>query len=104
MGSIEEAASRGKYVITVDSNALAMKPGVILASFLKHIDLLVYETIIKAFEGSLPFGSNSRVGISEGMVDYTRDDPLFIKYVPGEIRERIFQWYERIKSGGLPDF
>ena len=104
MGSIEEAAGRGRYVITVDSNALAMKPGVILASFLKHIDLLVYETIIKAGEGSLPFGSNSRVGISEGMIDYTRDDPLFIKYVPEEIREKMFQWYESIKNGGLPAF
>lgn len=101
VGVIEEASVRGKYVITVDSNLISMNPSVILASFLKHIDLLVKETISQASEGKLPFGSSKRVGIAEGMIDYTHDDPNFLSNVPEEIRSELANWFERLKEKGV---
>ncbi len=102
IGAIEEAARRGKYVLTVDSNSIHLNPGVILASFLKHIDLLIRETITRASKGEIAYGTNQRVGIVEGMIDFTHDDPDYIKNVPEDIRVKMLQWYEYIEENGLP--
>ncbi|MBN2220473.1 MAG: BMP family ABC transporter substrate-binding protein, partial [Kosmotogaceae bacterium] len=103
IGVIEEASVRGKYVITVDSNMIHMNPSVILGSFLKHMDLLVKNTIADAKSGTLPFGTSKRVGIAEGMIDYTHDDPNFMSNVPDEIRSELAEWFETIKAEGLPN-
>ena len=102
IGVIEEASVRGKYVITVDSNMIALNPSVILGSFLKHIDVLVKNTIADAKAGTLPFGTSKRVGIAEGMIDYTHDDPNFVRNVPDDIRAQLAEWFEKIKAEGLP--
>lgn len=102
VGVIEEASVRGRYVITVDSNLIPLNPKVILASFLKHIDRLVSETIAKAKAGELLFGSSERVGIAEGMIDYTHDDPYFLSNVPAEIRAELAKWFEVLKDSEAP--
>jgi hypothetical protein len=62
----------------------------------------VKETISQASEGKLPFGSSKRVGIAEGMIDYTHDDPNFLSNVPEEIRSELANWFERLKEKGVP--
>ncbi|MCB1223681.1 MAG: BMP family ABC transporter substrate-binding protein, partial [Mesotoga sp.] len=52
--------------------------------------------------GTLPFGTSKRVGIAEGMIDYTHDDPNFVSNVPDDIRAQLAEWFEKIKAEGLP--
>lgn len=56
MGVFDAAAEKKVYAIGVDSNQNAIKPGVILTSMMKRVDLAVYDTIKKAKEGQFKGG------------------------------------------------
>jgi len=97
IGIIDEATRRGTYVIGVDSNIIPFSPGTILACALKHIDRVVYDTIIKASEGKLTYGKNIRVGVPEGVIGFTFDDENYKKYVPEWIQEIVKAYYILLK-------
>ncbi|MBO8166183.1 MAG: BMP family ABC transporter substrate-binding protein [Kosmotoga sp.] len=97
IGIIDEATRRGTYVIGVDSNIIPFSPGTILACALKHIDRVVYDTIIKASEGKLTYGKNIRVGVPEGVIGFTFDDENYKKYVPKWIQEIVKAYYILLK-------
>jgi len=71
--AVEEVSRNGDkkvYAIGVDSNQNWMKPGYILTSMLKRVDVAVYETIKAGIEGTLQGGrkdfglKNSGVGLA----------------------------------------
>ncbi|ACR79021.1 BMP family ABC transporter substrate-binding protein [Kosmotoga olearia] len=101
IGIIEEAARRGKYVIGVDSNIISMRPGTILACSLKHIDRVVYETIMAAADGTITYGVNETVGVFEGVIDFTFEDPHYLEIVPERIQEIMKASYILLKYGIL---
>ena len=97
IGVIEEARNEARYVLNVDSNLVSLAPGVVLASSLKHIDKVVYDTISNASRGELEYGSNRRVGIADGVIELTFSDPDYVKHLPQEVREIAYSYYVLLK-------
>ncbi len=118
-GVFDAAASKGIKAIGVDSNQNYVKPGVILASMLKCVDVAVYEVcedvVDKKFEG----GITKTFGLADGGVGLTdlynltieetegvsKEDEEKIKAlkdsIPVEIKRKIEKVKEDIISGKI---
>jgi len=101
VGAIQEAMRLRKYIIGVDSNTIALAPGTILACALKHADIALKNVISRASSGSLPYGASERQGISDGVIGFTFDDPTYLEMIPEEIRTRMEEVFESLKSGAI---
>ncbi len=71
-GLFDAAAEKKVYAIGVDSNQNWMKPGVVLTSMLKRVDVAVFETIKQANEKKFASGV-VRFGLKDSGVDWALD-------------------------------
>lgn len=71
-GLFDAAAEKKIYAIGVDSNQNWMKPGVVLTSMLKRVDIAVYETIKASTENKFKSGV-IRFGLKDSGVDLAID-------------------------------
>ena len=71
-GLFDAAAEKNIYAIGVDSNQNWMKPGVVLTSMLKRVDVAVYDTIKTANEKKFKAGV-VRFGLKDGGIDWALD-------------------------------
>ncbi|MBY0452541.1 MAG: BMP family ABC transporter substrate-binding protein, partial [Bdellovibrionaceae bacterium] len=71
-GLFDAAAEKKVYAIGVDSNQNWMKPGVVLTSMLKRVDVAVFETIKQANEKKFAPGV-VRFGLKDSGVDWALD-------------------------------
>lgn len=72
-GVFDAVEEKKKFAIGVDSNQNWMKPGFILTSMLKRVDVAVYETIKQAKDSKFKGGAEY-FGLSSSGVDYAFDD------------------------------
>ncbi|MCC7441942.1 MAG: BMP family ABC transporter substrate-binding protein [Bdellovibrionales bacterium] len=72
LGLFDAAEERKKLAIGVDSNQNWIKPGFVLTSMLKRVDVAVFETIREASGGKLEAGTR-RYGLANEGVDYALD-------------------------------
>jgi basic membrane protein A and related proteins len=72
LGAFDAAEERTKFIIGVDSNQDWVKPGYVLTSMLKRVDLAVYTVIADAQAGKFT-GGLQRFGLSDKGVDYSVD-------------------------------
>lgn len=100
-GTIEAARENGFYCISVNTNMNAAAPGVVLTGVTKAYDKIVYAAIKSLASGSTPWGKQETYGIKDGMVGYTPDDPLYLQYVPKDIRDRMQEIYGLLKGGKI---
>lgn len=73
LGVIQAAADAGKYAIGVDSNQNHIRPGFVLTSMLKRVDLAVAKSMKAAREGTWQPGLTV-LGLREAGVDYAVDE------------------------------
>ena len=71
-GLFDAAAEKKIYAIGVDSNQNWIKPGVVLTSMLKRVDVAVFETIKQVNEKSFKAGV-VRFGLKDSGVDWALD-------------------------------
>ena len=71
-GLFDAAAEKNIFAIGVDSNQNWMKPGVVLTSMLKRVDVAVYDTIKTANEKKFKAGV-IRFGLKDGGIDWALD-------------------------------
>ena len=71
-GLFDAAAEKNIYAIGVDSNQNWMKPGVVLTSMLKRVDVAVYDTIKAANEKKFKAGI-VRFGLKDAGIDWALD-------------------------------
>lgn len=72
-GVFDAAEEKKKFAIGVDSNQNWMKPGYVLTSMLKRVDLAVFETISQ-FKAAQFKSGVVRYGLKDKGVDYALDD------------------------------
>jgi len=72
-GLFDAASDKKIFAIGVDSNQNWMKPGIVLTSMLKKVDVAVYEVIKSVKDNAFKAGVN-RFGISSGGVDWALDE------------------------------
>lgn len=72
-GLFDAAEEKKKFAIGVDSNQNWIKPGLVLTSMLKRVDVAVYKTVDDAVNGKFT-GGNAEFGFANQGVDYAIDD------------------------------
>ncbi len=100
-GVIKAAQERGKYVLYFDAAEYDIAPGVIVGCGILNQTRAVYETVKKAVEGNLPFGTAEIVHTKDGYVDFADDDPLYKQYVPEDVRMEMAEVVDKMRSGEL---
>ncbi len=100
-GTIQAGKENGFYCISVNTNMNASAPGVVLTGVTKAYDQIVYRAIKSLATGSIPWGKQETYGIKDGMVGYTPDDPLYLQFVPKDIRDKMQQVYNLLKAGKI---
>lgn len=103
-GVFDAAEDKKKFAIGCDSNQNWIKPGVILTSMLKAVDVAVYDTIKETQEGKFT-GGVSRFGLKNNGVNYTHDQ-YNDKLVTPEMRKKLEEIKKKIVAGQIqvPDY
>jgi basic membrane protein A len=104
LGVFDAAEDRKKFAIGVDSNQDWMKPGLILTSVLKRVDLAVFNVIQESQAGKFTAGLK-RFGLADKGVDYSVDQ-YNEKILPESVRQRADQLKADIIAGKIvvPDY
>lgn len=103
-GLFDAAEDQKKFAIGVDSNQNWVKPGFVLTSMLKRVDVAVFDVIKDTKAGKFTAGTE-RFGLKNAGVDYALDK-YNEKLVPAEVRRKVNQIKADIASGKIkvPDF
>jgi basic membrane protein A len=103
-GAFDAAAEKGVFAIGTDSNQNGQKPGRILTSILKRIDVAIYQTIDDALGGRFS-GGKREFGVANGGIDYAVDR-FNDKLMDLDTRKKLDQIKSEIASGSIkvPDF
>jgi basic membrane protein A len=103
-GLFDAAEDKKKFAIGVDSNQNWVKPGYVLTSMLKRVDLAVYRVIQDARDGKFT-GGTVREGLKEQGVDYAVDK-FNDKLLPQDVRQKVDAIKAEIVSGKIqvPDY
>src|SRR5438309_4960475 len=104
LGVFDAAEDRKKFAIDVDANQDWMKPGLILTSMLKRVDVAVFSAIEDAKAGKFT-GGVKRFGLSNKGVDYSVDQ-YNEKLLPESVRQRVEELKTAIIGGKIhvPDY
>jgi basic membrane protein A len=103
-GLFDAAEDQKKFAIGVDSNQNWVKPGFVLTSMLKRVDVAVYD-VIKDAKASKFTGGIERFGLKNSGIDYALD-----KYnrqlLPPDVLKKIDKIKADIAAGKIkvPDF
>lgn len=100
-GVISSAKDLGFYITWFDDNGFSKAPGYIVSSSVMAQERMAKEITLRFLDGSLEFGKAETVGIPEGYVDFVQDDSLYIETVPADIRLKMKNLVNSIKSGQL---
>jgi basic membrane protein A len=103
-GVFDAAEQKKLLAIGVDSNQNWMRPGHILTSMLKRVDLAVFDTIKQLAAGKFK-GEVVRYGLADQGVDYSLDE-FNDKLIPGDVRKKIADLKAKIikKEIVVPDY
>ncbi len=100
-GTIAAGKDLGYYCISVNVNMNASAPGVVLTGVTKAYDQIVYQAIKSLATDSTPWGKQETWGNKDGMVGYTPEDPLYIQFVPKDIRDKMQKVFGLLKDGTI---
>jgi len=100
-GVVQAASEAEAKVIWFDTSGYAIRPGTVIGSAILRQDKAAYEKVTLYLRGTLPFGKAEIAGITEGLVDFIEDDPLYISSVSATIRGKQAALITRLRSGEL---
>ncbi|MNJ92811.1 Membrane lipoprotein TmpC precursor [compost metagenome] len=103
-GVFDAAEENKKYAIGVDSNQNWIRPGVILTSMMKAVDVAVYDTIKETQAGKFTPGV-VHYSLNNNGVDYTLDK-YNEKLITPEMKKKIEEIKKKIIAGQIqvPDY
>lgn len=103
-GVFDAAEEKKKLAIGVDSNQNWIKPGFILTSMMKAVDVAVYDTI-KDLQAGKFTGGISHFGLNNNGVDYTLDQ-YNEKLITADMKKKIDDIKKKIIAGQIhvPDY
>lgn len=99
LGVMQAASDAGKLSIGVDSNQNHVHPGKVLTSMVKRVDVVVYDCMKSAKEGSWKAGHRV-VGLKEDGVGYALDDNNR-KLITPEMEAKLEEAKTQIIAGSL---
>lgn len=100
-GTIKAAQDRNKYVLYFDAEEYGIAPGTIVGCAVLNQDKATYETVKKAIEGNIPWGTADVLHTRDGYVDFADDSAIYKETVPASIREKMSVVVEKMRNGEL---
>jgi len=103
-GLYDAAEEKKKLAIGVDSNQNWIKPGTILTSMLKRVDVAVFKTVEETVQGKFA-GGTTVFGLKNNGVDYAMDEHN-ARLVPADMKKKVDDIKGLIIAGkiSVPDF
>ncbi|MBY0470277.1 BMP family ABC transporter substrate-binding protein [bacterium] len=103
-GVFDAAEDKKKYAIGVDSNQNWIKPGLILTSMMKRLDVAIFQACQSALTGSFK-GGTENFGLSNNGIDYALDE-FNEKLISPDMKKKIESIKEAIIAGKIkvPDY
>ncbi|HUP57169.1 MAG TPA: BMP family ABC transporter substrate-binding protein, partial [Bdellovibrionota bacterium] len=103
-GLFDAAEEKKRFAIGVDSNQNWIKPGLVLTSMLKRVDVAVFETIQSTKDGKFAAGMK-RFGLANQGVDFALDQ-FNDKLISADVRKLIDDLKKEIIAGKIkvPDY
>lgn len=103
-GVFDAAEEKKKFAIGVDSNQNWVKPGFVLTSMLKRVDVAVHRAVVDAKGGKFAAGTQ-RFGLANQGVDYAVDK-FNDAILPMDVRKKVDALKAEIISGKIkvPDY
>lgn len=104
LGAFDAAEEKDKLIIGCDSDQNWVKPGHVLTSMLKRVDVAVYSTIEEAKDGKFSAGIK-RFGLANRGIDFAQDD-YNAKLLTDAVRKRAEELKTEIIAGKIvvPDY
>ena len=100
-GVISSAQEKGFYITWFDNNGFSKAPGTIISSTVMKQQLMAKEQTLAFIEGKTQWGKALTVGMKEGYIEFVQDDPLYIRTVPKNIRDKMAELVKSIENGSL---
>ncbi len=100
-GIIKAAQARGKYVICFDSDVYSIAPGTIIGCVTLDQGRAVYESLKRAVQGKLAFGTADFVNAKNGFVDLADANPLYTNNVSTAVRARMAELMKKFRNGSF---
>lgn len=100
-GIIRAAGEQGAYAVFYNTNEYSRAPGVIVGCGRMEQKKLVEEILAEVLEGKIKYGVSRTVGVREGYLDFTGDDPGYYGYIPAELQERFAMLMDGIRAGRI---
>jgi riboflavin transport system substrate-binding protein len=100
-GVVKAAQQRGRYVEYFDASVYRLAPGTIIGCATLGQERAVRETVLRAVNGTLPFGTAEVVDARGGYVSFDDTDPLYLQAVPATVRAPMAALIGRFKSGAV---
>lgn len=107
IGTLEAAKETGKYAIGVDSDqAMLYKDSdpaqaeLIPSSVMKNVDATLVRAYEKILDGTLPWGEEEALGLSDGAVGLS-DNEFYQRLVPDDVKTQIEEASEQIAKGDI---
>jgi simple sugar transport system substrate-binding protein len=97
-GVLTAAAEKGVYVHWYDSNGYAQKEGTVIGSTAIKQDKAVYETLKKAVNGEITYGTADTLGLANGYITFIEDDPVYEQTVDAELRKKQHDYLESLMN------
>ncbi|MDR2370009.1 MAG: BMP family ABC transporter substrate-binding protein, partial [Treponema sp.] len=98
-GVIRAASLAGAYVVFHNTNEYQSAPGVIVGCGGMEQKKLTREILADALEGKIQYGNSRTVGIREGYINFTGEDPGYINYVSPDIRKKFDAFMDDMRAG-----
>lgn len=98
-GVINSAVNNGTYITWFDNNGFDKAPGTIISSTVMKQQELSQIMTSEFLNKKTSWGTAKMFGVKDGFVDFVQDDPLYEKTVPANIRGKMAELVEAIKSG-----
>lgn len=104
LGAFDAAEEKNKFVIGCDSDQNWVKPGHVLTSMLKRVDVAVFSTIEEAKAGKFEGGAK-KFGLANKGIDFA-DDNFNAKLLTDDVRKRANELKAEIIGGKIdvPDY
>jgi len=88
-----------KFVIGVDSNQNMVKPGFVLTSMVKRVDVAVYDAVVEVLSGKFEGGFHV-FGLDKDGVAYAMDEHNE-KLIPADVLQRVKESKAKIVNGEI---
>ena len=100
-GVISSAKEHKIYLTWFDENGFSKAPGTVISSCLVKQEVAAKEVTLDYLNDKTEWGTTKIVGFADGYISFIEDDPLYLQYVPENVRAQLSVLVAGLKNGSV---